>query len=174
MRCTSPRGSAASARRRTPSPPPWRWEDALGITVSRQGRYLRDVIHACEFLQNHIRHFYLYTLPDFVRLPEGNALFETDHTDYRLPPEKNALLTQHYFDSLELSRRAHEMLAVLAQGAAQPRGLRRRGASAATQADIEGLKASCIQHRAVYRQRYAPRRVHYCRALRGLLENGRG
>ncbi len=88
-------------------------EDALGVVVSGQGRYLRDIIHGCEFLQNHIRHFYQYTAPDFIRLPEGNTLFETDHNDFRLPKQKNDLIAQHYFDSLEYSRNAHEMLAIL-------------------------------------------------------------
>src|SRR5690349_13589682 len=35
-------------------------EDALGIIPTEQGRYLRDIIHGCEFIQNHIRHFYQY------------------------------------------------------------------------------------------------------------------
>ena len=30
-------------------------EDALNIKPVEQGRYLRDIIHCCEFLQNHIR-----------------------------------------------------------------------------------------------------------------------
>jgi len=88
-------------------------EDALGVTVSQQGRYLRDIIHGCEFLQNHIRHFYQYTAPDFIKLPESNTLFETDHNDFRLPKQKNDLIVKHYFDSLEYSRNAHEMLAIL-------------------------------------------------------------
>ena len=88
-------------------------EDALGVTVPQQGRYLRDIIHGCEFLQNHIRHFYQYTVPDFVRLPEGNTLFETDHNDFRLPKEQNDRIVRHYFNSLEYSRNAHEMLAIL-------------------------------------------------------------
>ena len=88
-------------------------EDALGVVASQQGRYLRDIIHGCEFLQNHIRHFYQYTAPDFIKLPEGNALFETDHNDFRLPSGKNDRIVRHYFDSLEYSRSAHEMLAIL-------------------------------------------------------------
>ncbi len=48
-------------------------EAALGVAVSQQGRYLRDIIHGCEFLQNHIRHFYQYTAPDFIKLPEGTV-----------------------------------------------------------------------------------------------------
>ena len=37
-------------------------ESAMGITPGKQGRYLRDILHGCEYLQNHIRHFYQYTI----------------------------------------------------------------------------------------------------------------
>ncbi|MYL35824.1 Ni/Fe hydrogenase [Pontibacillus yanchengensis] len=87
-------------------------EDALDIEPLEQGRYLRDIIHCCEFLQNHIRHFYQYTVPDFVKI-EQNTLLETDHEDYRLPETINKRIAQNYFDSLAISRSAHQMLAVL-------------------------------------------------------------
>jgi hydrogenase large subunit len=87
-------------------------EDALKIEPSEQGRYLRDIIHCCEFLQNHIRHFYQYTVPDYVRIDQ-NTLFQSDHTDYRLPRKINERISKHYFDSLSISRSAHQMLAVL-------------------------------------------------------------
>jgi hydrogenase large subunit len=116
-------------------------EAALGIIVSQQGRYLRDVIHACEFLQNHIRHFYQYTLPDFVKLPEGNTLFETDHNDFRLPKTKNDLIAQHYFDSLDFSRSAHELLAVLGGKAPHNHGVFIGGAtSQATNENVAKMK----------------------------------
>ncbi|KNY28961.1 nickel-dependent hydrogenase large subunit [Pseudobacteroides cellulosolvens] len=88
-------------------------EDAMGVVPTEQGRYLRDILHGCEFLQNHIRHFYQYTIPDFVKLPEDYPLFKLEHSDFRLPKEKNDRLVKDYFDSLDLSRSAHEMLAVL-------------------------------------------------------------
>lgn len=88
-------------------------EDAIGVVPTEQGRYLRDILHGCEFLQNHIRHFYQYTIPDFVKLPEDYPLFKAEHSDFRLPKEKNDRLVKDYFDSLDLSRSAHEMLAVL-------------------------------------------------------------
>lgn len=87
-------------------------EDALKIEPMEQGKYLRDIIHCCEFLQNHIRHFYQYTTPDFVKI-EQNPLFQSDHTDFRLPKAISARISQHYFDSLTVSRLAHQMLAVL-------------------------------------------------------------
>lgn len=88
-------------------------EQAFGIIPSQQGRYLRDIIHGCEFLQNHIRHFYQYTIPDFILLPGYSPLFEANGRDFRLPKDKNDLVAQHYFDSLALSRSAHKMLAIL-------------------------------------------------------------
>ena len=88
-------------------------EDALNIVPSEQGKYLRDIIHGCEFLQNHIRHFYQYTIPDFIKMPENYPLLAAGHNDFRLPKEKNDLIVQHYFESLDMSRGAHQMLAVL-------------------------------------------------------------
>lgn len=88
-------------------------EDVMNIIPTQQGRYLRDIIHGCEFLQNHLRHFFQYTIPDYVRLPENYPLFETNHNDFRLPKEKNDRIVKHYFEALDLSRNAHQMLAVL-------------------------------------------------------------
>ncbi|OPZ87812.1 MAG: Periplasmic (NiFeSe) hydrogenase large subunit [Firmicutes bacterium ADurb.Bin419] len=88
-------------------------ENAIGITPNEQGKYLRDILHGCEFLQNHIRHFYQYTLLDFVRLPEDYPLYVNEHDDFRLPKRKNDELAGHYFESLDISRSAHQMLALL-------------------------------------------------------------
>ncbi|WP_352400844.1 nickel-dependent hydrogenase large subunit [Anaerotignum sp.] len=88
-------------------------ENAMHFVPSEQGRYLRDIVHGCEYLQNHIRHFYQYTLPDFVKLPENYPLFKTDHNDYRLPKNLNDKMVEDYFASLEISRSAHQMLAIL-------------------------------------------------------------
>ena len=88
-------------------------EDAFAVQVTELGRYLRDTLHCCEFLQNNIRHIYQYTLPDFVKLPAGNTIFIADHGDFRLPQKINELLVNHYFESLQLSRMAHQMLAVI-------------------------------------------------------------
>lgn len=98
-------------------------EAAMGVVPTEQGRYLRDILHGCEFLQNHIRHFYQYTIPDFVRLPDKYPLYVTDHNDFRLPKDKNDEITAHYFESLDISRSAHEMLAVLGGKAPHNHGI---------------------------------------------------
>lgn len=98
-------------------------EQALNITPTEQGRYLRDIVHGCEFLQNHIRHFYQYTLPDFIRLPQVSPLYDMEHSDYRLPDTVNNTIVEHYFKSLDFSRSAHELLAVLGGKAPHNHGI---------------------------------------------------
>ncbi len=98
-------------------------ETAMGIVPTEQGRYLRDILHGCEFLQNHIRHFYQYTIPDFVRLPDKYPLYATEHNDFRIPKNKNDEIAKHYFESLDISRSAHEMLAVLGGKAPHNHGI---------------------------------------------------
>ncbi len=87
-------------------------EDILDVSPNKNDEMLRDYMHGCEFIQNHIRHFYQYTLPDYVRGPEIKPLYTTNN-DYRLPENLNRKLAQHYLESIEYSRLAHEMLAVL-------------------------------------------------------------
>jgi hydrogenase large subunit len=98
-------------------------EDALGVVPTEQGRYLRDIMHGCEFIQNHIRHFYQYGLPDFVKIPNVNTIYATDHADFRLTPQVNVLLSSHYFDSLSVSRLGHKLLAVFGGKAPHNHGI---------------------------------------------------
>lgn len=112
-------------------------ENAMGIIPSEQGKMLRDILHGCEFLQNHIRHFYQYTIPDFVKMPEEFPLYDTDNRDFRIPKAKNDLIVKHYFDSLDISRSAHEMLAVLGGKAPHNHGIFIGGIT--TQATIDKI-----------------------------------
>ncbi|MCW2276846.1 nickel-dependent hydrogenase large subunit [Heliophilum fasciatum] len=98
-------------------------ENAMNLTPSEQGRYLRDIIHGCEFLQNHIRHFYQYTVPDYVRMPQEVPLFQSSYGDFRLPTAVNDQLIRHYFASLPVSRAAHEMIAILGGKAPHNHGI---------------------------------------------------
>ena len=150
-------------------------EAALGVTVTQQGRYLRDIIHACEFLQNHIRHFYQYTVPDYVRLPEDNSLFETDHNDFRLPKTKNDLIVRHYFDSLGISRSAHEMLAILGGKAPHNHGVFIGGStSQATVENVEQLRALVTTIREFILASMVPDAYTIAEYYMEYFENGRG
>lgn len=120
-------------------------EAAMGIVPSEQGRYLRDILHGCEFLQNHIRHFYQYTIPDFVRLPDRFPLYLTNHDDFRLPRDINDEIAAHYFESLDMSRSAHEMLAVLGGKAPHNHGVFIGGITTQATAD-KIIKMKSILH----------------------------
>jgi len=98
-------------------------EDILGIRPNENDKMIRDFMHGCEFVQNHLRHFYQYTFPDFVRGPEIQPLYNATHNDYRLPEELNRELSRNYLDSIEYSRLAHEMLAVLGGKAPHTHGI---------------------------------------------------
>lgn len=98
-------------------------ESVMGIEVTEQGRYVRDIIHGCEYLQNHLRHFFQMTIPDFVKMPENYPLLNARHNDYRLPKEINDRIVGNYFESLELSRSAHEMLAIFGGKAPHNHGI---------------------------------------------------
>ena len=98
-------------------------EDILKVTPNNNDKMLRDFTHGCEFLQNHLRHFYQYTLPDFIKGPEIEPLYVDEHRDYRLPKDLNQKLSKHYIKSIEYSRLAHEMLAVLGGKAPHNHGI---------------------------------------------------
>jgi len=97
-------------------------EDALDVTPNENVRMIRDFIHGCEFLQNHIRHFYQYTLPDYIKGPNIHPLINNS-VDLRLPLDVNEKLVQHYLESTKYSRLAHEMLAELAGKAPHNHGV---------------------------------------------------
>ncbi|WP_129597827.1 nickel-dependent hydrogenase large subunit [Anaerophilus nitritogenes] len=88
-------------------------ENALKVVPNENDSMIRDMIHGCEFLQNHLRHFYQYTFPDYVKGPQINPLYQESYGDYRLPKEINEKLSKHYIESIKYSRKAHKMLAIL-------------------------------------------------------------
>lgn len=98
-------------------------EDALRVQPDINSRIIREFVHGCEFIQNHLRHFYQYTLPDYVKGPDINPLFAVAHRDFRLPKYLNEELSKHYVDSLEYSKKAHDLLATLGGKAPHNHGI---------------------------------------------------
>jgi len=109
---------------------------ALGVTekVPPNGRLIRNIILACNYLQSHILHFYALAALDFVDVTAvadyaGNdpdllavkrflasgalAPFVPRYEgDYRLDKKQNIELTRHYIQALRMRALAHEALAV--------------------------------------------------------------
>lgn len=88
-------------------------ENALQIHPNENDKMLRDIIHGWEFIQNHIRHFYLYTLPDFIVTPEIQPVYSGENQDLRLPEHLNKKISEDYLQAIKYSRLAHQGLAVM-------------------------------------------------------------
>lgn len=97
-------------------------ENALKIQPEESGTVLRQIMHGCEFLQNHIRHFYQFTLPDYVQI-DMNPVNDNNGRKYKLPKDLNARLSNHYVEALKYSRDAHKMLAILGGKAPHSHGI---------------------------------------------------
>lgn len=98
-------------------------EDALRVYPKENDKMLRDIIHGWEFIQNHIRHFYLYTLPDFVVTPNIQPVYSNGNYDLRLPDDLNRRMSEHYLKAIECSRLAHQGLAILGGKAPHNHGI---------------------------------------------------
>jgi hydrogenase large subunit len=87
-------------------------DEAFGVTPPETGRILRNLVHGACFLESHILHFYLLSLPDFVRGP-GMAPWAPDWSvGRRLDPATAERLQAHYLAAFEIRRKAHEMGAI--------------------------------------------------------------
>ncbi|PHJ36725.1 hypothetical protein P378_20670 [Desulforamulus profundi] len=94
------------------------------------------MILGSDILQNQIRHFYLFALPDFVRGPNLGPFAPSYTKDYRLPKKKNDAMIEHYFRAIEISRQASELIALLGGKSPFPHGLLAGGSSVPPTADI--------------------------------------
>lgn len=95
-------------------------EQAFGMHIPSNAQILRNLILAGDFIQNHLRHFYLMCLPDYFRGPDIPPFTPHLEGDIRLSKNEDELLTNHYFQALEICRDAHAAFAVF--GGKAPHG----------------------------------------------------
>ncbi|MDW8803105.1 nickel-dependent hydrogenase large subunit [Clostridium sp. A1-XYC3] len=98
-------------------------EDALNINVAVNDLYLRDIMHGFDFLQNHLRQFYFFTVPSYAKMPDIKPLYSQEYTDFRMPDSLNKRMAEHYNKAIKYSRLAHEGLAVLGGKAPHVHGI---------------------------------------------------
>lgn len=98
-------------------------EDALKINITSNDKYIRDIIHGFEYVQNHLRQFYLFTFPSYVKITGIPVVNEQQYQDFRLPEELNKSLEEHYAEGIRYSRMAHEGQAVLGGKAPHNHGI---------------------------------------------------
>ncbi|MGO0123252.1 nickel-dependent hydrogenase large subunit [Desulfothermobacter acidiphilus] len=114
-------------------------DDAFQAKVPPNGRIIRNLIQASNWLQSHILHFYTLAALDYVKGPDTPPFVPRygGEGDYRLPPKVNQEMVQHYLEALNARRRAHELLAVLGAKAPHPMVFVPGGATQpVTEADI--------------------------------------
>lgn len=111
-------------------------EKLYGIQLSPELTQLQQAMLGAEFLQNHIRHFYLLALPDYLNsdlLP--NIISNVNPGDSRFDQAEQRILIEHYFTAMELSRKCHDMLAIFGGKIPHQHGLNPEGVAVPPTAD---------------------------------------
>jgi hydrogenase large subunit len=85
---------------------------AFRSEIPDNGRILRNLILAADFIQSHILHFYHLTLPDFVNGPNMPPWQPSWSTDRRFDTAETTALVNNYIAALDMRRKAHEMGAI--------------------------------------------------------------
>ncbi|MBM7556346.1 Ni,Fe-hydrogenase I large subunit [Halanaerobacter jeridensis] len=124
-------------------------DELYGSTLSQRAQYLRNIMLVADFLQNHIRHFYFFSLPDFVEFPNRPPWQNQNLVDGRLKPKDNQRLVGHYFDAVKVAQEAHEILALFGGKAPHQHSFVQGGVAVAPTADkinrAQALLANILQ-----------------------------
>jgi hydrogenase large subunit len=87
-------------------------EAAAKATIPDNGRIMRNMVLASNYIQSHILHFYHLALQDFVDGPDMPPWQPSWKADKRLDAATNTRFVNNYVKALEMRRKAHEMAAV--------------------------------------------------------------
>lgn len=103
--------------------------------LSENAQYLRNIMFAADFLQNHIRHFYLFSLPDFVKMPDRPPFQGQNLMDARLSFSDNERLAGHYFEAIKAAQESQQIVALFGGKAPHQHSFVHGGVSVAPTAD---------------------------------------
>lgn len=88
-------------------------EAMAGVQPPPNGNLLRNIIFGLDLLQNHIRHFYMLGLWDWVAPPKGHPFTGGFTRGFRCSPRETEDFHEGYWLAAEHSRLAHEALTLL-------------------------------------------------------------
>ncbi|TDX52400.1 nickel-dependent hydrogenase large subunit [Orenia marismortui] len=80
--------------------------------ISEDAQYLRNIMYGADFLQNHIRQIYFFSLPDYVKMPNRPPFHGQNLLDARLKPRDNQCLVDNYFKAIKIAQQSHQILAL--------------------------------------------------------------
>jgi hydrogenase large subunit len=87
-------------------------DEACGITAPTAGRLMQNLVHGACFLESHILHFYLLSLPDYVAGPGMAPWTPGWNVGNRIGQREASNFLNHYLAAIEKRRKAHEMGAI--------------------------------------------------------------
>jgi hydrogenase large subunit len=113
-------------------------DQIYAVALTPEIALLQQAMLGAEFLQNHIRHFYLLALPDYLNT---QLMSERTLSSPPTPQTQNCKegsrfneveqrhLVEHYFMAMEYSRKCHELLAIFGGKIPHQHGLTAAGAA---------------------------------------------
>ena len=84
-------------------------DNAASVVPPAAGRMLRNLVHGACFLESHILHFYLLSLPDYIQGPGMPPWTPGWEMDRRVDRAADDLFLAHYLEAITMRRRCHEM-----------------------------------------------------------------
>ncbi|MBP2664152.1 MAG: Periplasmic [NiFeSe] hydrogenase large subunit [Firmicutes bacterium] len=114
-------------------------QQAFGVIPTPTGQQLINLIFAADIIQNHLRHFYVLVLYDYVKGPNMSPYIPRPQADFRLPPKVNDEILQHAKEAALQALRAHEAMAVFGAKAPMQQTIMPTGVT--EQASVERLMA---------------------------------
>ena len=85
---------------------------AFGVTIPENALIMRNLVNGSNFVESHILHFYMLSVPDFVEgpaMPPWQADWEVDR---RFSKAENDALVGNYVQALTMRRKADQMTAI--------------------------------------------------------------
>jgi len=122
--------------------------------IDENAQYLRNIMFGADFLQNHIRHFYFFGLPDFVIMPNQPPFLSQNCEDCRLDSEDNRRLAGHYIEAVSAAEKSHQVLALFGGKAPHQHSFIHGGVAVAPTADKINQALALIGDINAFVQRY--------------------
>ena len=87
-------------------------DTAFGVSIPQNALIMRNLVNGSNFVESHILHFYMLSVPDFVEgpaMPPWQADWEIDR---RFSKTENDTLVNNYVQALTMRRKADQMTAI--------------------------------------------------------------
>lgn len=111
-------------------------QQACRVVPTPNGQHLINMILAADMVQNHLRHYSMLVLFDYVRGPDMAPWVPRGQADYRLPKKLNDDILAHARAGVGFAARAHEMLAVFGAKAPHQQTIMATGVTQRATADM--------------------------------------